>query len=149
MWLCPLRRGVLLWKVKNVHVVSVRVAGTMIECPLRRSVNSVEVKNVVSLCGWEHVIFNSVTVLTCTITQWISFFKQLFNGLRDGSSTLDKITKEEVQRNIDRALQRYLDWARDPEIPPGQDSPQPQDAYIDDDNEEEMKETEEVRHEEL
>ena len=80
---------------------------------------------------------------------YFHYFKQLFNRLGDDTKTSDKITKDEVQRNIDRALQRYLDWAREPEIPPGQDSPEPQDAYREDDNEEETEETEQVRHEEL
>lgn len=77
------------------------------------------------------------------------FAKSLFDKLRDDNSSLDIVTKDEVGRNIDRALQRYLDWTREPEISPGQDIPQPQDAYGEDDIDEEMEEAQDTRHEEL
>ena len=85
---------------------------------------------------------------------FFKFHLKIFNKLRDDTNTLDQVTKEEVQRNIDRALERYAHWAgrREPDIPPGRDSPEPQEAYTEDDNEEEqeeMEETEETRHEEL
>ena len=81
-------------------------------------------------------------------------FKQFFSKLRDDTSISDKVTKEEIQRNLDRALQRYVDWQQEPEIPPGQDSAEPQDAYREDDedneeDDEEMEATVETKHEEL
>ena len=60
-----------------------------------------------------------------------------------------------MQRNLRRALQRFIDWAKEPDIPPGMDSPEPNDAYIEeDDNGDELEMTEETvqeegRHEEL
>ena len=81
-------------------------------------------------------------------------FKQFFSKLRDDTSISDKVTKEEIQRNLDRALQRYVDWQQEPEIPPGQDSPELQDAYREDDedneeDDEEVEATVETKHEEL
>ena len=74
--------------------------------------------------------------------------------MRDDPSISDKVTQEEIQRNLDRALQRYVDWQQEPEIPPGQDSPEPQDAYREDDedneeDDEEVEATVETKHEEL
>ena len=78
--------------------------------------------------------------------------------MRDDTSISDKVTKEEIQRNLVRALQRYMDWQQEPEIPPGQDSPEPQDAYREDDedreedeeeDDEKMEATVETKHEEL
>ncbi|KAM7443457.1 hypothetical protein ABFA07_007773 [Porites harrisoni] len=86
------------------------------------------------------------------------FAEMFFSKLRDDTSISDKVTKEEIQRNIDRALQRYMNWQQEPEIPPGQDSPEPQDAYREDDedreedeqeDDEEMEATVETKHEEL
>lgn len=75
------------------------------------------------------------------------FAEMLFNKLRDNDNNSDTVAEEEVRRNIDRALQRYLDWVREPE-----DIPQSQDAYGEDEEEEreaEVKEAEEIPHEEL
>ena len=60
-----------------------------------------------------------------------------------------------MQRNLRRAIQRFIDWAKEPDIPPGMDSPEPNDAYMEeDDNGDELEMTEETvqeegRHEEL
>ena len=42
-----------------------------------------------------------------------------------------------MQRNLRRAIQRFIDWAKEPDIPPGMDSPEPNDAYMEDDNDDE------------
>ena len=59
-----------------------------------------------------------------------------------------------MRRNLRRAIQRFMDWAKEPEIPPGMDSPEPNDAYMEDDNDDELEVSEETiqdegRHEEL
>ena len=59
-----------------------------------------------------------------------------------------------MQRNLRRAIQRFIDWAKEPDIPPGMDSPEPNDAYMEDDNDDELEVSEETtqeegRHEEL
>lgn len=59
-----------------------------------------------------------------------------------------------MQRNLRRAIQRFIDWAKEPDIPPGMDSPEPNDAYMEDDNDDELEVSEEItqeegRHEEL
>ena len=78
--------------------------------------------------------------------------------MRDDASISHKVTKEEIQRKLDRALQRYMDWQQEPEIPPGQDSPEPQDTYREDDedseedeeeDDDEVEATVETKHEEL
>ena len=38
-----------------------------------------------------------------------------------------------------------MDWVKEPDIPPGMDSPEPNDAYMEDDNTDEMAEFEETR----
>lgn len=78
----------------------------------------------------------------------------IFDKLRDETNTSDQVTKEEVQRNLRRAIQRFIDWAKEPDIPPGMDSPEPNDAYMEDDNDDELERSEEItqeegRHEEL
>ena len=93
------------------------------------------------------------------ITKYVEFIsKQFFSKLRDDASISHKVTKGEIQRNLDRALQRYMDWQQEPEIPPGQDSPEPQDAYREDDedseedeeeDDDEVEATVETKHEEL
>ncbi|XP_020609691.1 lysine-specific demethylase 8-like [Orbicella faveolata] len=77
----------------------------------------------------------------------------IFDKLRDETNTSDQVTKKEVQRNLRRAIQRFIDWAKEPDIPPGMDSPEPNDAYMDD-NDDELEVTretiqEEGRHQEL
>ncbi|KAJ7393735.1 hypothetical protein OS493_003394 [Desmophyllum pertusum] len=74
-----------------------------------------------------------------------TFAEIIFDKLRDETNTSDQVTKEEVQRNLRRALQRFIDWAKEPDIPPGSDSPQPNDAYTVDDNDDELEVTEEPR----
>lgn len=59
-----------------------------------------------------------------------------------------------MRRNLRRAIQRFIDWAKEPDIPPGMDSPEPNDAYMEDDNDDELEVSEETiqdeeRHEEL
>lgn len=98
-------------------------------------------------------------IIIIIIIKYVEFIsKQFFSKLRDDTSISDKVTKEEIQRNLDRALQRYMDWQQEPEIPPGQDSPEPQDAYREDDedreedyeeDDEEVEATVDTKHEEL
>ena len=110
------------------------------------------------------VIIIIIIVIIIIIIKYVEFIsEQFFSKLRDDTSISDKVTKEEIQRNLDRALQRYMDWQQEPEIPPGQDSPEPQDAYREDDeydrekdeeeddeeDNEEVEATVETKHEEL
>lgn len=41
-----------------------------------------------------------------------------------------------------------MDWAKDPDIPPGMGSPEANDAYTEDDNTDEMEEPDETRQDE-
>lgn len=67
-------------------------------------------------------------------TQGTEVFAELiFNKLRNDTNVSDQVTKQEVQHNLRRAIQRFLEWGREPEIPPGMDSPEPNDAYMEDD----------------
>ncbi|KAL9985835.1 hypothetical protein ACROYT_G008284 [Oculina patagonica] len=72
----------------------------------------------------------------------------VFDKLRDETNTSDQVTKEEVQRNLRRAIQRFMDWTKEPDIPPGMNGPEPNDAYMEDDNTDEMEESEETRKDE-
>ena len=74
------------------------------------------------------------------------------------TSSPGKVTGEELKTNLERALERYLLWEPNPDmqIPPGQESPEPNDAYLEDDDvdrmtatEEAKKEKQEFKHEEL
>lgn len=74
------------------------------------------------------------------------FAEIIFNKLRNETNVSDQVTKQEVQSNLRRAIQRFFDWGKEPEIPPGMESPEPNDAYMEDDkddsdNDDESEET--------